>query len=137
MSLPKKIKQYKIANEEYLALKATEPGVRVLDNGVIMKQIEQGTGSVRPSPKSVVFVRYTGRLINGRVFDSNADAPLPACFILSQLIMGWQIALTRMVAGDKYEVTIPAQYGYGSRPAGDIPAYSTLIFEIELIKTEG
>ena len=137
MSLPKKIKQYKIANEEFLAAKAVEEGARVLDNGVIMKQLEKGAGSMRPSPKSVVFVRYTGRLINGRVFDSNADAPLPACFILSQLIMGWQIALTRMVAGDKYEVTIPAQYGYGSRPAGDIPAYSTLVFEIELIKAEG
>lgn len=137
MSLPKKIKQYKIANEEFLAAKAAEEGARVLDNGVILKQLEKGTGTMRPSPKSVVFVRYTGRLINGRVFDSNADAPLPACFILSQLIMGWQIALTRMVAGDKYEVTIPAQYGYGSRPAGDIPAYSTLVFEIELIKTEG
>ncbi len=137
MSLPKKIKQYKIANEEFLAAKAAEQGVKVLDNGVILKQLEQGSGSVHPSPKSVVFVRYTGRLINGKVFDSNADAPLPACFILGQLIMGLQIALTRMVAGDRYEVTIPAQYGYGSRPAGDIPAYSTLVFEIQLIKTEG
>ena len=50
--------------------------------------------------------------------------------------MGFQVALVRMREGDKFEVFIPAKFGYGSMKLDGIPAHSTLIFEIELVKIE-
>ena len=84
----------------------------------------------------VVYVHYTGRLIDGTVFDTTEGVQLPALFMVGDLIMGWQIALTRMHEGDKWEVYIPAKWGYGSMKMDDIPAHSTLIFELELVKIE-
>lgn len=61
---------------------------------------------------------------------------LPALFRVNELIMGWQIALTRMHEGDTWEVYIPAKWGYGAMKMDDIPAYSTLIFTMTLVKIE-
>ena len=127
--------QYREANLLYLAEKSKEEGIVSLPSGVLYRWIERGpAGKPLATPSSIVFVRYTGRLIDGSVFDSNTEAPLPACFVVRDLIMGWQIALVRMYEGDRYEVTIPAKWGYGSIRAGDIPAYSTLIFDLSLVK---
>ena len=131
---PKRGNKYKAENEAYLAAKAAEPGVTVLDNGVILRRLEEGRGTVHPKPASVVYVNYTGRLIDGTVFDSTEGDSLPALFRVRDLIMGWQIALVRMYEGDRYEVTIPAKWGYGAMAAGDIPAHSTLVFELTLVK---
>lgn len=125
---------YKIANEQFLVDKAGEEGVVALDNGVLLKKLETGRGSVHPKPASVVYVNYTGRLIDGTVFDSTEGDSLPALFRVRDLIMGWQIALVRMYEGDKYELYIPAQWGYGSKKLDDIPAHSTLCFTLELVK---
>mgnify|MGYP003526128322 FL=1 len=76
---------------------------------------------------------YKGSLINGKVFDSSYDRGYPEAFRLSDLIVGWQIALTQMRTGDHWMVYIPWEVGYGSRANGNIPAYSTLIFEMELV----
>ncbi|MBR6363268.1 FKBP-type peptidyl-prolyl cis-trans isomerase [Bacteroidales bacterium WCE2008] len=133
---PKKNNGYKLANEEFLKEKALEEGVKVLDNGVIMKQIEVGHGTKCPTPNGIVYVRYTGRLIDGTVFDTTENDPLPALFLVRDLIMGWQIALTRMHEGDRYEVTIPAKWAYGPAKMDDIPAWSTLVFDLELVKIE-
>ena len=114
----KKHNAYKEANEAFLQVKAQEEGMVVLDNGVLYK------------------VHYTGRLIDGTVFDTTEGQPLPALFMVGDLIMGWQIALTRMHEGDKWEVYIPAKWGYGALKMDDIPAHSTLIFELELVKIE-
>lgn len=125
---------YKIENENFLSEKAKEEGIIALDNGVLLKKLESGRGSVHPKPASVVYVHYTGRLIDGTVFDSTEGEQLPALFRVRELIMGWQIALVRMYEGDKYEVYIPAQWGYGSQKLDDIPAHSTLCFTLELVK---
>ena len=58
------------------------------------------------------------------------------CSWSGDLIMGWQIALVRMHEGDKWEVYIPAKWGYGSMKMDGIPAHSTLIFTIHLVKIE-
>ena len=71
-------------------------------------------GARKPTPRSIVYVNYTGRLIDGTVFDTTEDQPLPALFMVGDLIMGWQIALTRMHEGDRWEVYIPAKWGYGA-----------------------
>ena len=83
-----------------------------------------------------MYVHYTGRLIDGTVFDTTEGESLPALFVVRDLIMGWQIALTRMHEGDKWEVYIPAKWAYGSTKMDDIPAWSTLIFDLQLVKIE-
>lgn len=127
---------YRAANESFLAEKAGEAGVVVLDNGVMYKVLEMGRGTRKPTPRSIVYVHYTGRLIDGTVFDSTEGDPLPALFMVGDLIMGWQIVLTRMHEGDRWEVYIPAKWGYGSLKTEGIPAHSTLVFDLELVKIE-
>ena len=109
---------YKEANEAFLAEMAQKEDIHVLDNG------------------GIVYVHYTGRLIDGTVFDSTEQDSLPALFLVRDLIMGWQIALTRMHEGDKWEVFIPAKWGYGAMKMDGIPAHSTLIFTMKLVKIE-
>ena len=133
---PNKASQYRIANEEFLSQKAQEEGIIALDSGILLRQLEKGAGDKRPQLNSVVFVHYTGRLIDGTVFDTTEGQTIPACFRVRELIVGWQAALLRMHAGDKYEVFIPAKYGYGSMKLDGIPAWSTLCFELELLKIQ-
>lgn len=132
----KKPNAYKDANESFLQEKAQEEGMHVLDNGVMYRILVEGNGSKCPKPSGIVYVNYTGRLIDGTVFDTTEGQPLPALFVIRDLIMGWQIVLTRMREGDKWEVYIPAKWAYGSMKMNEIPAYSTLIFELELVKIE-
>ena len=124
---------YKAANEAFLEVKSKEDGIVALDNGVLYRVLEEGHGTKRPTPRSIVYVHYTGRLIDGTVFDTTEGDQLPALFMVGDLIMGWQIALTRMHEGDKWEVYIPAEMGYGKFSQPGIPGGSTLIFEIELL----
>ena len=136
MSRKKHHNPYKEANEAFLAVKAQEDGIVVLDNGVLYRVLESGRGTKKPTPRSIVYVHYTGKLIDGTVFDTTEGAQLPALFLVGDLIMGWQIALTRMHEGDKWEVYIPAKWGYGALKMDDIPAHSTLIFTLQLVKIE-
>ena len=136
MSRNKRPNPYKEANEAFLKVKAQEEGMVVLDNGVLYRVLEEGRGTKKPTPRSIVYVHYTGRLIDGTVFDTTDGDQLPALFMVGDLIMGWQIALTRMHEGDKWEVYIPAKWGYGATRMDDIPAHSTLIFTLELVKIE-
>ena len=75
---------------------------------------------------------YTGRTIDGKVFDSSLGGA-PLAIRLSDLIEGWIIAMQEMKIGDKWEVYIPAELGYGKFSQPGIPGGSTLIFEIELL----
>ena len=127
---------YKEANEAFLAEKAKEENMHVLDNGVMYRVLEEGHGTKCPKPSGIVYVHYTGRLIDGTVFDSTEQDSLPAFFLVRDLIMGWQIALTSMHEGDKWEVFIPAKWGYGAMKMDGIPAHSTLIFTMKLVKIE-
>lgn len=133
---PNRVVQYRIENEKFLEQKAQEEGVVALDSGILLRQLQQGGGDKRPQLNSIVYVNYTGRLIDGTVFDSTEGQPLPACFRVRDLIVGWQAALLRMHAGDRYEIFIPARYGYGSMKLDGIPAWSTLCFNLELLKIE-
>lgn len=132
----KKPNLYKEANEAFLRQKSFEEGMHVLDNGVMYRILEEGRGDRCPKTSSIVYVNYTGRLMDGTVFDTTDGQPLPALFLVRDLIMGWQIVLTRMHEGDKWEVYIPAKWGYGAIKMDDIPAHSTLVFEIKLVKIE-
>ena len=132
---PNRVVQYKIANEKFLEQKAQEEGIKTLESGILIREIEKGSGTRMPQLRSTVYVHYTGRLIDGSVFDST-EGQLPACFRVDELIVGWQAALLRMHEGDTFQIFLPAKYGYGSMKMDDIPAYSTLIFTLELVQIQ-
>lgn len=119
-------------NREWLRAKSAEEGVKPLDKGIYYKVLSKGKGGVSPNRGSVVVAHYTGKLINGKKFDSSRGSTAPA-FRLRDLIPGWQIALQQMRPGDRWEVYIPAEQGYGKRSQPGIPGGSTLVFDIELI----
>lgn len=125
-------KEYAQANKAWLEAKAKEDGVRPLPKGMYYKVISPGRNDGKhPSERSVVTVHYTGRTIDGKQFDSSLGG-VPVAFRLNELIEGWIIALQHMCIGDKWEIYIPAELGYGKYSQPGIPAYSTLIFELEL-----
>lgn len=102
-------------------------------NGVLYKEIKSG-GGIIPKDTSMVKVHYVGKLIDGTEFDSSRKRGEPATFRANQVIKGWGTALTNMHEGDIWEVFIPFDQAYAEREQRNIPAYSDLIFEIELIK---
>lgn len=128
-----KKEEYKEKNIQFLTEIALQEGVVKLPGGVLYKVVEQGTGSVSPQLSSVVSVHYRGTLIDGREFDNSRQRNCPEAFRLNQVIDGWQQALQQMHVGDKWIIYIPYTLGYGNRPSGPIPAFSTLIFEVELL----
>lgn len=126
-------KEYIEKNREWLAEKAAEEGIRSIGNGVLCKVLKSGDASAAsPNRNSVVTAHYTGKTINGKTFDSSRGDVAPA-FRLRDLIPGWIIALQQMHVGDRWEIYIPADQGYGKRSQPDIPGGSTLIFDIELL----
>lgn len=125
--------EYIDKNRKWLADKAQEPEVKLIDKGILYKRIKSGDPKGRmPNRNSVVTVHYTGKTINGKTFDSSRGGVAPA-FRLRELIPGWIIALQQMHVGDKWELYIPAEQAYGRLNQPGIPGGSTLIFEIELI----
>ena len=122
---------YKLRNQEFLQEYAQKPGVNIMFNGVMYRVLNKGNGP-KPSPKSLVTVYYSGKLINGKVFDQTQKGK-PATFRLNELITGWITALREMPVGSRWEIVIPYNLGYGSRPSGPIKAFSTLIFDIPLL----
>lgn len=125
-------KEYIQANKEWLAAKSQESGVLSLGDGIYYKVIAKGADDGRhPSRRSVVTAHYTGWTINGKKFDSSRGGAPLACR-LCDLIEGWIIAMQQMSVGDRWEVYIPAEKGYGKFSQPGIPGGSTLIFDIEL-----
>lgn len=125
--------EYIEKNRQWLRDKAQEPGVKQLDKGVLYKVIKSGDPKGKqPNRGSVVTAHYVGKTINGKTFDSSLGGVAPA-FRLRDLIPGWVIAMTQMHVGDKWEVYIPAEQGYGRLNQPGIPGGSSLIFEITLI----
>ena len=126
-------KAYADANRQWLADKAREEGVKALPRGVYYKVLTEGLNDGRhPSPRSIVTAHYTGWTINGKKFDSSRGGT-PVAFRLSDLVEGWIVAMQQMCVGDKWEVYIPAELGYGRFSQPGIPCGSTLVFEIELL----
>lgn len=124
--------EYIKANKDWLLEKAKEDGVKALPKGIYYKVLKSGNNDGKhPTPRSIVTVHYTGWTINGKKFDSSR-AGVPVAFRLSELIDGWIIAIQQMCVGDKWEIYIPAELGYGKFSQPGIPGGSTLIFEIEL-----
>lgn len=130
----KKVEENLTKGKEFMEKNAKKSGVDTLPggNGVQYKVIKAGTGE-KPAATDMVEVRYTGKHIDGKVFDSNAESAEPARFQVNQVIPGWTAALQQMPVGSKWELYIPSEMGYGPRPYGSIMPNSTLVFEVELL----
>ncbi len=92
-----------------------------------------GTGP-KPKPTDTVRVHYTGKLINGSVFDSSVERGEPVEFKLDEVIPGWTEGLQQIAKGGKMTLHIPAILAYGDDGRPGIPPSSTLIFDVELLE---
>lgn len=135
----KNLEQQYGANKEagikFLAENKTKEGVVTTASGLQYKIITKGTGEI-PTADSKVKVHYKGTLLDGTEFDSSYKRNEPATFGAGQVIKGWTEALTLMPVGSKWELYIPYELAYGSRDAGPIKPFSTLVFEVELLGIE-
>lgn len=121
---------------DYLAKNLNEEGVQSTESGLQYLVIEEGDGE-KPDENDRVTVHYTGKTIDGKVFDSSVERGEPTSFGLNQVIPGWSEGLQLMQEGAKWRLFIPSELGYGERGAGpDIGPNATLIFDVELISIE-
>lgn len=127
-------KAAKTAGEDFLAENAKKDGVTVTKSGLQYEVLNEGSGK-KPKATDTVRCHYEGRLLDGTVFDSSYKRNEPAEFGLQQVIAGWTEGVQLMAEGAKYRFYIPYMLAYGEGGAGAmIPPFSTLVFDVELMK---
>ena len=120
--------------EAFLAENGKKADVKTTASGLQYVVVKEGEGA-QPTAEDEVTVHYTGKLINGQVFDSSVNRGEPATFPLNRVIPGWTEGVQLMKEGAKYTFFIPSDLAYGPQGVpGAIPPHSTLIFDVELIK---
>lgn len=125
------------AGSEFLAENGKRVEVKTTPSGLQYEVLEEGTGA-QPTAADQVKVHYTGKLIDGTVFDSSVERGEPATFGVTQVIPGWVEALQLMKAGAKWRLFIPSALAYGPNGAGGvIGPNQTLIFDVELLEVLG
>lgn len=122
-----------LAIKSYVAVNGLSDVKQYSNSGIYYKIIEPGTGTGTYTFSSVMKVNYTGRLLDGTVFDKTTGTPF--VFSFGQVISGWQ-AITTINKGGKIRLFIPSLYGYKTVPNGSIPANSVLDFDIELVDVQ-
>ena len=128
-------KDYIAQNKAFLADNANKDSVVSLPSGLQYIVLKEGSGN-KPALSDRIRVHYTGKLIDGTIFDSSYNRNEPAEFGVGQVIPGWTEAIQLMPVGSKYRVFIPENLAYGAQaPQGSpIKPFSTLIFEVELLE---
>jgi len=122
------------AGKAFLEENGRRAEVSTTASGLQYEVLEEGSGK-QPTAQDQVTVHYTGKLIDGTVFDSSVERGQPATFGVTQVIPGWVEALQMMKEGAKWRLFIPSNLAYGPNGAGNvIGPNSTLIFDVELIK---
>lgn len=120
--------------EAFLTENAKREGIKVTESGLQYEVLESGKGD-SPKASNNVEVHYTGKLIDGTVFDSSVERGVPASFGVTQVIPGWVEALQLMHEGDKWRLYIPSDLAYGPNGAGGVIGPNmTLIFDVELLR---
>ena len=124
----------KEAGAKFLAENKLRDGVKETPSGLQYVVEKEGEGK-QPTATDEVTVHYTGRLLDGTVFDSSVNRGEPATFPLNRVIPGWTEGVQLMKEGAKYTFFIPSDLAYGAQGVPNaIPPHSTLIFDVELIK---
>ena len=121
------------AGKAYMQKIRNNKSVYTTASGLSYMRKKAGNGK-KPAATDRVKVHYTGRLIDGKVFDSSVERGEPLTFSLNQVISGWTEGLQLMDEGSRYILYIPHNLAYGERRVGDIPAGSLLVFEVELLE---
>ncbi len=130
----KAAKQNREIGEAFLSENAKREGVKTTASGLQYEVLESGNGA-QPTANDRVEVHYTGKLIDGTVFDSSVERGVPATFGVTQVIPGWVEALQLMHEGDKWRLYIPSDLAYGPNGAGGlIGPDTTLIFDVQLLR---
>lgn len=125
----------KAAGDEFRAEFEQQDGVVKTDSGLLYQVMTAAEGE-QPKDTDTVQVHYKGTLIDGTQFDSSYDRGEPATFPLNRVIPGWTEGVQLMPVGSKFKFVIPPQLAYGEQDTPSIPANSTLVFEVELLKIE-
>jgi FKBP-type peptidyl-prolyl cis-trans isomerase FklB len=123
------------AGKEFLAKNKDKKGVTTTASGLQYEVLKTGKGA-KPTLESIVRVHYHGTLTNGTIFDSSVDRGESIAFPLANVIDGWREGVQLMNVGAKYRFYIPHELAYGAQAQGKIPAFSTLIFDVELLGIE-
>ncbi len=124
------------AGKAFLEENAKRPEVKTLESRLQYEVITEGNGQ-KPAANDTVKVHYTGKLIDGTVFDSSVERGQAAVFGVTQVIPGWVEALQLMSVGSKWRLYIPSELAYGAQGAGNvIGPNATLIFDVELLGIE-
>ncbi len=130
----KKAAEIKAVGQKFLEENKKNANVKETASGLQYVVEKEGTGA-QPSATDEVTVHYTGKLLDGTVFDSSVNRGEPATFPLNRVIAGWTEGVQLMKEGAKYTFFIPSDLAYGPQGVPNaIPPHSTLIFDVELIK---
>jgi len=129
------------AGKVFLAANAKKEGVKTTASGLQYKVLEEGAGEPVGATDEVT-VHYTGKLLDGSVFDSSVQRGQPVTFDLAPqdqnrgVIQGWKEGLQLMREGDKYRLFIPGDLAYGANANGPGGPNATLVFDVEVLKTK-
>jgi peptidylprolyl isomerase len=126
----------KAAEKDLNMIKSKYPNAQKTSSGLMYIVTQKGSGTEKPSKGSNIKVHYTGKLLNGRTFDSSLQrGPFSFNVGVGRVIKGWDEGLMDMVKGEKRTLIIPPELGYGARGAGGvIPPNAWLLFDVELLE---
>jgi FKBP-type peptidyl-prolyl cis-trans isomerase len=132
-----------VASTSFAVIATTQPAERTTASGLKIVDNLRADADLVAQDGDVVYVQYTGKLVDGKKFDSSYDRPdgrtgtgsaLTFKLGKKQVIAGWEEGILGMRVGDQRTLTIPPELGYGQRGAGQtIPANATLIFDVKLV----
>ncbi|KQT20659.1 hypothetical protein ASG22_16935 [Chryseobacterium sp. Leaf405] len=130
-----KAEENKKKGAEFLAKNKLNKNIKTTASGLQYEVLKAGDGKTKPAASSTANVMYTGKLMDGTVFDStDKNGGKPVELNLSSVIPGWTEGIQLMTKGAKYRFYLPSELAYGDNGAGGvIPPGATLIFDVELV----
>lgn len=121
-------------NTQYLTDNKSKPDVVTLADGLQYRVLAKGDGrgNTPTDGGDLLTVRYTGRLVDGTIFDQTKPGETTQVQA-ADVLPGWMEALERMKEGDEWELVIPAKLGFGASGSGKVPPGATLIYDLTFV----